>query len=49
MESNKNEGIKCGYVMDWNRDLSNQIGNFIDYDTKKSILLLVLDPSTTNG
>lgn len=35
VESNKNEGIKCGYVMDWNRDLSNQIGGFIDYDTKK--------------
>lgn len=34
IESNKSEGIKCEYV-NWNRDLDNQIGGFIDYDTPK--------------
>lgn len=35
IESNKSEGIKCEYVRDSNRDLDNQRGGFIDYDTQK--------------
>lgn len=42
--SNKKEGIKCEYVVDWNRDLDNQIGGFIDYDTQKEYITTLFVP-----